>query len=96
MLGDVVCACAVELDEHVVDWVLERSTASVSCKCKHAHEVLFPEISGMYTSIAVMLIDSAAPFSILGIGLVVMSATKVYLMLVRTIKMICFDFITMV
>jgi hypothetical protein len=23
VLGDVVCACAVELDEHMVDWVLQ-------------------------------------------------------------------------
>jgi hypothetical protein len=34
-------------------------------------EVLSPEISSMYTSTATMLIESAAPFSILGIGLVI-------------------------
>ena len=39
-------------------------------------EVLSPEMSRMYTSIAAMLIESAAPFSILGIGLVVTAAQK--------------------
>jgi hypothetical protein len=39
-------------------------------------EVLSPEMSSMYTSIATMLIESAAPFSILGIGLVVTAAQK--------------------
>jgi hypothetical protein len=39
-------------------------------------EILSPEMSRMYTSIAAMLIESAAPFSILGIGLVVTAARK--------------------
>ena len=39
-------------------------------------EVLSPEMSRMYTSIAAMLIESAAPFSVLGIGLVVTAAQK--------------------
>ena len=33
-----------------------------------------PEMCGMYTSIATMLIESAAPFTIIGIGLVVVAA----------------------
>jgi hypothetical protein len=37
-------------------------------------EVLDPEMSRMYTSIAAMLIESAAPFSILGIGFIVTAA----------------------
>jgi hypothetical protein len=40
-------------------------------------EVLSPDMSRMYTSIVAMLIESAAPFSILGIGLVVTAALKV-------------------
>jgi hypothetical protein len=39
-------------------------------------EVLSPEMSRMYTSIAAMLVESAAPFSILGIGLVVTAIQK--------------------
>ena len=39
-------------------------------------EVLSPEMSNMYTGIATMLIESAAPFSILGIGLVVTALQK--------------------
>jgi hypothetical protein len=39
-------------------------------------EILSPEMSKMYTSVAAMLIESAAPFSVLGIGLVVTSARK--------------------
>ena len=42
-------------------------------------EILSPEMSSMYTSIAAMLIESAAPFSILGIGLVLTAALKVML-----------------
>ena len=37
-------------------------------------EVLAPELSSTYTSIAAMLIESAAPFTALGIGLVVTEA----------------------
>ena len=33
-----------------------------------------PEMCGMYTSVATMLIESAAPFTIIGIGLVVVAA----------------------
>lgn len=39
-------------------------------------EVLSTDLSGMYTSIATMLIESAAPFSIIGIGLVITAAQK--------------------
>ena len=39
-------------------------------------EALSPEMSCMYTSIVAMLIESAAPLSILGIGLVVTAAQK--------------------
>jgi hypothetical protein len=39
-------------------------------------EALSPEMSKMYTSIVAMLIESAAPLSIIGIGLVVTSAQK--------------------
>src|SRR5579863_4430572 len=39
-------------------------------------DVLDPEMSRTYASIAAMLIESAAPFSILGIGLVVTAARK--------------------
>ncbi len=39
-------------------------------------EVLTPEISKVYTSVAAMLIESAAPFSIIGIGVVVTAAQK--------------------
>ena len=42
-------------------------------------DVLSPEMSRMYTSIAAMLIESAAPFSILGIGLVVTAALRTLL-----------------
>ena len=35
---------------------------------------LSPEMSGMYTSIVAVLIESAAPFSVIGIGLVVTTA----------------------
>jgi hypothetical protein len=42
-------------------------------------EVLSPEMSSMYTSVAAMLIESAAPFSILGICLVFTAALKVEL-----------------
>jgi len=35
---------------------------------------LSPEMSSMYTSIAAMLIESAAPISILGIGLIIIAA----------------------
>jgi hypothetical protein len=42
-------------------------------------EVLSPEMSRMYTSIAAMLIESAAPFSVLGIGLVITAALKTLL-----------------
>ncbi len=37
-------------------------------------KVLAPELSRTYTSIAAMLIESAAPFSVIGIGLVVTEA----------------------
>lgn len=37
-------------------------------------ELLAPELSRTYTSIAAMLIESAAPFTVLGIGLVVTEA----------------------
>jgi hypothetical protein len=37
-------------------------------------EVLAPELSRTYTSVAAMLIESAAPFTALGIGLVVTEA----------------------
>jgi len=37
-------------------------------------EVRRPELASMYTSIATMLIESAAPFTILGIGLVIVAA----------------------
>ena len=37
-------------------------------------EVLSPELSSTYTSVAAMLIESAAPFTALGIGLVVTEA----------------------
>jgi hypothetical protein len=40
-------------------------------------EVFNPEMSSMYTSIAAMLIESAAPFSILGIGFIVTAAQDV-------------------
>jgi hypothetical protein len=40
-------------------------------------EVLSPEMSRMYTSIVAMLIESAAPFSILGIGIVVTAVLRV-------------------
>lgn len=33
-----------------------------------------PEMCGMYTSVATMLIESAAPFTIIGIGLVIVAA----------------------
>ena len=39
-------------------------------------EVLFPEVLKMYTSIVAMLIESAAPFSVPGIGLVVTAGQK--------------------
>ena len=39
-------------------------------------EVLSPEMSSMYTDIAAMLVESAAPFSILGIGVVITAAQK--------------------
>jgi len=39
-------------------------------------EVFAPEMASMYTSVATMLVESAAPFSILGIGLVVTAAQK--------------------
>jgi hypothetical protein len=42
-------------------------------------EVLSPEMSDTYTSIAAMLVESAAPFSILGIGLVLTAALRVLL-----------------
>ena len=41
-----------------------------------AREVLTPETSKMYTSIAAMLIESAAPFTILGIVVVVIGAQE--------------------
>ena len=40
-------------------------------------DVLSPEMSSMYTSMATMLIESAVPFSILGIGLVITVALDV-------------------
>ena len=39
-------------------------------------EVLAPEMSNVYTGIATMLIESAAPLSVLGIGFVVAAAQK--------------------
>lgn len=39
-----------------------------------AREVLPPDLSRTYTSVAAMLIESAAPFTALGIGLVVTEA----------------------
>jgi hypothetical protein len=39
-------------------------------------QVLSPEMSSAYTSIATMLIESAAPFSVVGIGLVVTAAQQ--------------------
>ena len=42
-------------------------------------DILSPEMSKMYTSIAAMLIESAAPFSILGIGLVITAALRTLL-----------------
>ena len=43
-------------------------------------EVLSPEMSRMYTSVVAILIESAAPLSILGIGLVIAAAQKSPLM----------------
>jgi len=40
-------------------------------------DVISPEMSSMYTSIATMLIESAVPFSVLGIGLVITVALDV-------------------
>jgi len=37
-------------------------------------EVLAPEMARMYTNVAAMLVESAAPISILGIGVVITSA----------------------
>jgi hypothetical protein len=47
-------------------------------------EVLSPEMSRMYTSIVAILIESAAPFSILGIGLIVTAALELPLFLAFT------------
>jgi hypothetical protein len=47
-------------------------------------EVLSPEMSRTYTSIVAILIESAAPFSILGIGLVVTAALELPLFLAFT------------
>jgi hypothetical protein len=38
------------------------------------HEVLAPKVARVYTNITAMLIESAAPISILGIGVVITSA----------------------
>jgi hypothetical protein len=40
----------------------------------HMREVLPPELSRTYTTVAAILIESAAPLSILGIGVVVTAA----------------------
>ena len=39
-----------------------------------ARETLSPEMSSMYTSVAAMLIESAAPISIVGTGLIIVAA----------------------
>lgn len=48
----------------------------ILCMRALTREVLSPEVSKMYMSIVAMLIESATPVSILGIGLVVTAAQK--------------------
>ncbi|KAI0295629.1 hypothetical protein B0F90DRAFT_1811443 [Multifurca ochricompacta] len=56
-----------------VPWVALSVSLNSSMRAL-TREVLSPEMSKTYTSVTAMLIESAAPFSILGIGLVVTEA----------------------